>query len=535
MSFFETMLSKSGQAALALIVAFVALQAATLDYGTRINDLPFIRDYHVTGNVTTNSSLQRNQVVSDAPDRHEFDRWMVRYKLYSIEADEVVSIIALAHIKPGRLQFNPGFYEYGGAYLYPLGAWYFALSKLGLIHVAPFEQMLKDPQAMDRVWIAGRAFILAAFALSALLLFLALAEIAPAGVALAALAIYLLCPASIMLSQVVKPHWYALLWVNGALLVMVRAFKRDRLPLAGELSLAVCLGLAVGSALTFAVFAILIWGALVTLAARGTIRLTPLVRVPLLALVVFAIANPYYILDWHAVQAERVAAATWFSPAMTPRVLATLIKTSLFAGYGVALIAVGGAVAVWRLIAGPLPARLSAVAILVPVVVVAALTAKLDTWISNFRYLPYELPALLVFLAGWRWPFRATLLPLCAVLTAVQAAPMKLAYFDENSAEHSTRLASAAWIDANIPKADGICLGTDSLSPYEVPPFRFDQYRLDRQNCRWLIRVERNTATVRIPAGFTIAKRFDPRFSPQAFPLVWEHINPQITIYRRHG
>ena len=127
---------------------------------------------------------------------------MVRYKLYSIEADEVVNIIALARIKPGRLQFNPGFYQYGGAYLYPLGAWYFALSKLGLIHVAPFEQMLKDPQAMDRVWIAGRAFILAAFALSALLLFLALAEIAPAGVALAALAIYLLCPASIMLSQV---------------------------------------------------------------------------------------------------------------------------------------------------------------------------------------------------------------------------------------------------------------------------------------------------------------------------------------------
>ena len=48
------------------------------------------------------------------------------FKLYSIEADEAVNIIALARIKPGQGQFDPGLYQYGGAYLYPLGAWYFA-------------------------------------------------------------------------------------------------------------------------------------------------------------------------------------------------------------------------------------------------------------------------------------------------------------------------------------------------------------------------------------------------------------------------
>lgn len=539
MIIFRSASSRALWGALALIGAFVVLQALTLNYGTLINDLPFIKNYRITQDVTTHSGLKRDQLVgSTAKHRESLDLWMVRYKLYSIEADEVVNIIALARIKPGRLQFDPGFYQYGGAYLYPLGAWYFALSKLGIIHIGPFQQMLKNPQAMDRVWIAGRAFTLIAFALSAFLLFLALRDIAPPAVVLAALAIYLFCPATIMFSQVMKPHWYALLWANGALLILVRTFQRHRMNTGAELLLAACLGLAVGTVTTFALFAVLVWGAMMWLVAQKAIARAALVRVPILAMVVFIASNPYYVLNWHAVQTERVRTENWFQPAFNLHELATFIHTSLFSGFGFALTIVVGAIAIWRLFAGPLPARLLAIALLVPVGIIAGITANLDTWTVNFRYVAYLLPAALLFLAIWRWPFRTPVLILCAAATAAQAIPLKLAYFDENSTAHSTRLLAAAWIDANIPKTAPICLVTKELVPYEVPPFRFDQYKLstpDSPDCKWLVQVERYPASVRVNQQFSIVKRFTPRLSPQAFPLVWGHINPQITIYRKHG
>ncbi len=522
--------------AVALIGAFLILQVFTLDYGTRINDLAFIRDHRVTSNVVEHSGLTRNQLVgAKTTNRESLDLWMVRFKLYSINADEVLNIIALARIKPSQLQFDPGLYQYGGAYLYPLGAWYFALSKLNIIHVGPFQQMLKYPQRMDRAWIAGRAFILTAFAVSALLLFLALCDIAPRAAALAALAIYLFCPATIMFSQTIKPHWYALLWVNAAVLVLTRAVVRHRLSLCAELLLAAFLGLAVGSAMTFAVFAALVWGVLAWLVAQKTIAPATLLRVPIFAILIFVALNPYYILDWHAAQTERAMAADWFHPAFNLNVLTTFTYTSLFAGFGIVFTIVAGAIAFWRLIVGPLPARLFAIAMFASVCIIAGLTANLDTWTVNFRYVSYEIPVALIFLAAWSWRFRTPVLVLCAIATAVQAVPLKLAYFDENSPTHSTRFAAAAWVDAHIPKSEAICLTTKELAPFEVPPFRFDQHRINSPDCRWLIRVERYPASVRTEPGLAVAKRFAPRLSPQRFPLVWGHINPQITIYRKNG
>ena len=68
-----------------MIAVFVLLQALTLNYGTRINDLPFIRDYRVTGDVLRHSGLARDQLMGSKVHQAEsLDVWMVRFKLYSI-------------------------------------------------------------------------------------------------------------------------------------------------------------------------------------------------------------------------------------------------------------------------------------------------------------------------------------------------------------------------------------------------------------------------------------------------------------------
>lgn len=529
--------SRSAIAAGAIIVLFVILQALTLDYGTRINDLPHIRDYRVSGDVIAGSGLDRPHLVGSPVDRPEsLDLWMVRFKLYSVEADEVVSIIALARVRPNQGDFDPKFYQYGGAYLYPLGAWYFCLSKLGVLTIAPLDQLLANPEQIDRIWIAGRAFVLIAVTVSALLLFMLLSKLAPPPVALAGLVIYLFCPATIMFSQVIKPHWYALLWVNAALLILARAYLRNQLPLREELALAGAIGLCVGSASTYFLLAVLLWGALAFAVVSRGLQSATLVRVPLIAFLVLLLTNPYYVLNWRAMLAERAALESWFAPALSFDALVLFVRNSLLAGFGIAFVVLMLAVAIWKLVAGPLPARLFAIGLLVPILIVATLTSNMSYWHVNFRYAPYLLPAALLYLAILRWPYRTTILSLTAAATILQAAPLKLAYFDENSDSHSTRLSAAKWIDSNIPRGEAVCTANTSLVPFDVPPFRIDQYRINSPDCRWLIRVERQPDFMAAdPGDMMIAQRFRPRFSPQDFPLVFEHINPQITIYRKNG
>lgn len=64
---------------------------------------------------------------------------MLRFKLYTVEVGEVYNLVALARIKPMQLQFDPHFYLYGGAFLYPLGLYYAVLSKLGVLSIGSLD------------------------------------------------------------------------------------------------------------------------------------------------------------------------------------------------------------------------------------------------------------------------------------------------------------------------------------------------------------------------------------------------------------
>lgn len=527
--------SISHAAALALIAAFVILQSLTLDYGTRINKLPFIRDYRITSDVVRGSALERTAVIGSQAGRVEtLDRSMLRFKLYPIEADEVDNVMALARMKPAQLQFDPHFYQYGGAFLYPLGVYYAVLSKLGVLSIGSLEHMLANPRAIDRVWIAGRAFVLLAVTASGFLFYLALLQFTTPSIAVLGLVIYLFCPATVMFSQVLKPHWYALLFGNATLLIMARAFVQGRLSRASEIALAVVLGLAVGSVPTFALFAILTWCALLLLYWRGVVHVSALFLVPAVAIVVFFVTNPYFILDWRAVIEERVAQAGWFAPQLNGELLLAFLRNSILSGFGVVLTLIFFAILIRHLLRpAPTAVRLLGLGILVPMIVMAAITAKMYFWHSNFRYVSYVLPLMIAFLAVQPLRYRTAMFVIAAVATIIQAFPLKLAYFDENSDAYSTRLAAAAWIDAHVPPGAAICVSTPTPAPYNVPPFRFDRHKINAPDCKWKVETEGNGEMASAADAWRVAQRFRPRLSPSAFPLVWENINPQITIYRR--
>jgi hypothetical protein len=521
--------------AAALIALFLFLQLLTVDYGVRINDVPYVAGAEINADVAHGSSLERDAIVSaGSMGREAIDLWLLRFKLYSVESDEIINIMSLARIKPQQGQFDPKFYQYGGAYLYPLGIWFYALDRLNVIHVGSLSELLHDPQRMDRVWICGRIFVLLAFIASALVLLATLRRLAPAGIALMLVALYLFCPASIMYSQVMKPHWYGLLWTNMVLFCLADSSLRRRLSLRHELVVGLGTGLAVGSALTYALFSVLVWIGLFVLVCRRIAQARALILVPATAVITFIAMNPYYIINWPGIMAERAATADWFHPSLDAETLLLFLDNSLFTGLGIALtilllVIAGGRTVQPRNAAEPL----LGLAVLVPLLLIGFLTASMATWHVNLRYASFVLPLGLILFAVCQWSGRSVTLAVVVVATIAQTIPLKLAYIDENDSSHSTRLRAAAWIDSRIPAGDSICLNSQTPSPYEVPPFRLDRYELNKPGCAWKVLVERETDSVKPDDSYRLVERFRPRFSPEIFPLVFGHINPQISIYRR--
>lgn len=520
--------------ALALMGAFIAVQALTLGYGTRINQLGFIRDYRISSDLVHGSALERSAVIGSRVEHAEtLDRWMLRFKLYPVEVDEIYNVMALARMKPAQLQFDPHFYLYGGAFLYPLGAYFAALSKLGVLSIGSLDHMLSDPLAIDHVWIAGRAFVLFAATMSALLFYLTLAQFAPPPLALLGLTIYLFSPATIMYAQVLKPHWYAMMFGNAALLILARAFVQKHMSRTSEVMLGVALGLAVGSVSTFAVFAILVWGALLYLCWRGFTRRRVLFLVPAVAIAAWLITNPYYVLDRQALLDEVAAHPEAYAPRLNFDVLLSYLHNSILTGFGIVLVLIVFAVAVRDMVRPALTAvRLLALAIIIPIIVMAALMAPVQDSYANFRYVAYVLPLMIVFLAVQPLQYRKALLVTATAGTVIQAIPLKLAYFDENSDTNSTRLAAAAWIDSHVPQDAAVCISTET-APYSVPPFRLDRYKINPPDCEWRVQIEGLIQTELAGDRWSIERQFRPRLSPTAFPLVWGNINPKITIYRK--
>lgn len=517
-----------------LALLFVLFQGWTADYGTRINDLPYIRDYKVPQSVLAGSALERSFVVG-APSEESLDKEMLRFKLYSIDADEMMNIMALARIAPARGQFDPHFYQYGGAWLYPLGAWYAALNRLGMIHVGGgLAAMMAQPRRMDAVYFYGRLFVILATAVAGLLLFVALRDVTDRPSALAGMTLFLICPATICFSQTMKPHWYALVFVNAALLVLVRSFVRQRLMVQEELVLAASLGLAVGSALSFGSFAVFVWFALLFMVYRREAPWPALFRVPAVALAVFAATNPYLIADFLAAQHEAEKTAAWFSPSLNVASLGDFGWSSLLPGLGIPLTVVLVVVCV-RELARPtfLGARAFAAGVVISFVFVAALTANLSNWPINYRYISYVFPAAILLVFASRQRLSNWLIVAAILATALEAFPLKLAYVDENDLAYGTRLRAAQWIDENVLPGTAVCTATATPAPFSAPPFDFANYAINGPNCEIIVRVERYEVDHRTPAGYSVVRRFKPRLSVDWFALIFGHINPLITIYRR--
>lgn len=86
-------------------------------------------------------------------------RIYLRYRLYTYQPDEMITMMALAGMRPSRLELDPRLYQYGGLFIYPVGALIKLCGLLGFIDVrSDVIYYLDHPDEFGKFYIVARAY-----------------------------------------------------------------------------------------------------------------------------------------------------------------------------------------------------------------------------------------------------------------------------------------------------------------------------------------------------------------------------------------
>ena len=217
-----------------------------------------------------------------------------RFLLYSDNPDEMLALMALARMRPSEMDFDPGMGQYGGAFLYPLGAWLKALSATGLIAEGNLAFYLRQPEAFGRIYVAGRIFVALCVAAALAVAYRIGFRLAGVTGAATAAGLTALSPAVLTWSVVLKPHAAAML---PGLLAVHWALSYYEQPSWRPLLLsAVAAGVAAGMTLSAAP---LVLAALlaVWLDKRGGQRAARTLAAAALATAALLAVNPYHLIS----------------------------------------------------------------------------------------------------------------------------------------------------------------------------------------------------------------------------------------------
>lgn len=392
----------------------------------------------------------------------------------SVNPDEKKSFIILGRMRPWRLQFEPLYAQYGGAFVYPLGAFLAAGHVLRLARLTPdLAHYLTVPDDMAGLYRLGRLYTLLFHLGTVWLLFELGRVLSGRRTGAAAALLWALAPVALVNAHVLKPHPVAAFWFVAAAYCAVRAVEEGRW--VDHLLCGLCAGAAAG-------------GNLAAAYALGLPVLARLVRregpwAPVLGSVaaglgVVALSNPYLVFAPRDFAWE----LTVFSPsqfALHARDLAAFAGRVVPEELGVALGSLAAVALARGLIADP-RRRLLSLLVIGGGVLVLGRFPQFAASTSSMR-LHYAGAALATLLA-------ADLLsvlprPAAALLLAVTLAETGArgtAYLENLRREAgpaSTKALAADWIDARVPAGAEVGL-LRFPEPAHTPPFRWDRVRL---------------------------------------------------------
>lgn len=398
------------------------------------------------------------------------------FHLRSGHEDEPDILVALSRIKPHRLELNPRIYFYGGAYLYPLGAWIAALSLATPAVLVPgIGFYLEHPDKIAWIYLLGRLFSAAIYGVGVWLLYCTGKKLFNEKAGVLAAALFAVSPGIVLQAHYMKPHLLGSVFMLASFYFCARLLETGN-PKNGAWAGAM-VGLAAGAVIH-------LWSGLLVVALTLALRIRKGNRLrsewrwvagaALAAWAAFLAANPYWLSE---------SAIAWKATGEVGRFAGKDISRTLrFAFYGLP----HGLT--WPVFFCVLAGLFNSRNLKEPVRLLALFSfigLMLTTWIfptvDKFDSLRYFGGIGLGFLlagaslAEWtpRWRRAAAVaLIYAAIFSAVLDYNL---YLDSNG--RSTKHAAGDWIEQNLPP--GSELGFLRLpQPSNSPYFRWNKYRL---------------------------------------------------------
>lgn len=467
---------------------------------------------------------------------------LLRYRLYSRQPDEMITFMALQRMRPRQGDFDPRLYQYGGAYIYLIGAGCGAASLLGLTRLtSDLGVYLADPVLFGRFFLVAR-FVSLAFGAGALLAVATLAQRAAGRrAAWCAMLLAATCPVFITSTLEAKPHLPAaclMLWcVHFALEHAARPRPAAALA-AGALG-----GLAFGFVLTGLVAAAVIGVFALRHATRRGLLLATLAFAA-----TYAATNPYVIYNAlfnRAALTSNLSNSTAMYtidrlPAGAVRVAELLVEAA-----GGAVLALGALGALWLLLRWPRPTLLAAAPAAALLAITIALGAGKPAEFGRFLLLP----AVLIAVAGGALLARVTsrpwLLSVAVLLVAlVSPAPAYWrSFFVDAWSVHEARWSAGVYLATAMQPGDAVAV-TQEPAPYSLPPLDFGRRRVlllpreappEPHNLPpWLVLTaddERSFADAWWLEHYRLERRYPPG-GARLSPIAWA--NKPVFIFRLH-
>ena len=502
-----------------ILIFYLFFQFSTLDYGFKINNFSYFKNTSINETFIKDFT-EKKKIKNKENVKNENNKWEYRYKLYSVNADEMIPIMSLSKINIVKKEFDPQVYKYGGAFIYPLGFYYYFLTKINFLENINSQSLISNENLIDDIYFNGRLFILLSFIFSAFVLYKCLNLITKKKFSLLLTTIYLFVPSSIMYSQIIKPNWYALLWFNIAIYFILKYFikKNNKKNL---LIASIFFGLTMGSSILYAPAIFLIFVLIFNYSKKNTNNYFFFIIFATLS--IFFITNPYILLNLGNFINESSGEYTWVLKGIKLNNIIPFFYNSFIQGFGF-IITLS---LIYYLLKKPKKKFERNVSLFIFLLILfGAIISSFEIWHIQFRYIPYILPITLIFLGYYIKNEKFLILILIG--TFLQSLPLKLAYYDENNLNYSTRINSANWINENIIKKNkSIC--KKEFSPFDFPPINFNKV-LIKKKCNYEIHVLRQPKKINIYKQRRLVKKFEPRYQFSYIPLVFSHINPLIII-----
>jgi len=232
----------------------------------------------------------------------------LRYRLYTHQPDEMITMMALAGMRPSDFQLDPKLYQYGGLFIYPVGALIRVCGLLGLIDVrSDIVYYLDHPDEFGKFYVVARAYAAGWGLLGVVVVFAIGQRLKNTHAGLLAALLFTVLPVVVCMAHEGKPH------LPGAVLMLSAVWFGTR-HRVGEVdakavrrdwrSMCICCGAAVGMVLSslpvLALIPLVAW----LDQQRDAVRprrfarwIATTLRGLTAAAIIYAISNPYLLIN----------------------------------------------------------------------------------------------------------------------------------------------------------------------------------------------------------------------------------------------